>query len=154
MLFALAGIAASISPSPSPTPSPFPTVEAVVHAAAPVVTHPGLWDVLNQLASQVSQADVIAAAAVAVVGLQYLLNHFKQLNKFANQLVGIALPFAALLPATVFTDPHNMQYGPAIYVAGQFLYYVVERIRKQNEDTSTPAPAALPADGLPRTTNP
>lgn len=149
MLLVLAGIAA-VTPSPSLVPSPSPSVVAIVHSAAPVVTHQSFWAALNQLAGGVSQTDLVMAAGIAVVALQYLLNHFKQLDKFVNQLVALALPFAALLPLSLLSDPRNLQYGPAIYVAGQFLYYVVEKIKTQG--ISTPAPT--PADGLPRTATP
>jgi hypothetical protein len=160
MFLALAGIAATITPSPSPSPSftpdPTPVATVAAHAAAAVTAHPGFLDALNQLASHVSQADLVMVAGVVAVALQAWLNKLSwlqheiaEIQATRRYLVSVALPFAGTALASFASGQNDLHLAPAVYLVGQFVFYVVKRIR-----VATPDTVPAPADNLPRTANP
>ncbi len=134
---AAATVAASPSPSLSPlaSPSASPVVHAATHAATTAVSN-GWLDMLNAFLANVSQTDIIAAAAVAAVMLQSLVNRHKWLQSdlawlqdLKRFVVAVALPWLGMLLAGFASGQNTMHLALPVFLAGQFLFYLVKAFK-------------------------
>lgn len=134
-----AAAVATVAPTPVVSPSPSPSVTPLAQAATHAATQVQSFDFLAFLTawmSSISQADIIAAAGIAAVGIQGLINkspwlksELAWLQDVKRFLVAVAIPFGGSLLTDFATGHNTHQLALPVFLVGQFVFYTWKALK-------------------------
>jgi hypothetical protein len=84
---------------------------------------------VQQVAKQLSPADLVVIAGVVTTAVHGLLKRYKELSKVVNIAVSFVLPVIGAILATLVDSGSILAHYPQVYAVAQGTYYVSNALK-------------------------